>query len=177
MCLEIDPTSPHWWDRLPSWTQLRRIPGLNRGPLGSIRAASINHPFGRFVELPPTPEGGEPHWQAYSLPLQAAGVPHLLEVDFPADKEQRFGLSLLEPNSSGVVEEVVRDSGVYVEGLGLSEADQKQTHRVVFWPRTQAPLLLVTNQHLDRLGSLRPNSRAQVCGNRLAAGSPAADAE
>ena len=48
--LEIDPTSPRWWDRLPAWTQLRRIPGLNRGPLGSIRAASINHPLGRFIE-------------------------------------------------------------------------------------------------------------------------------
>jgi hypothetical protein len=156
--LEIDPTSPRWWDRLPAWTQLRRIPGLRRGPLGSVRAATVNHPLGQFVELPATPTGDEPHWQAYSLPLEAAGVPHLLEVDYPADLEQQLGLAILEPNSSGVVERVGNDSGVYVEGLGLSDANQKQTHRVVFWPRTHAPLLLVSNLHptaLARFGQIR----------------------
>ena len=39
--LEIDPTNPRWVERLPTWTQLRRIPGLNHGPLGSIRAVQL----------------------------------------------------------------------------------------------------------------------------------------
>jgi hypothetical protein len=145
--LEIDPTSPRWWDRLPSWTQLRRIPGLKRGPLGSIRAGAIEHPLGRFVELPPPALGGECHWQAYSLPLESVGVPHLLEIEYPADNEQHLGISIVEPNSAGIVEGIGRDSGCYVEGLGRSTTHEQMTHRVVFWPRTQAPLLLLTNQH------------------------------
>ena len=148
--LEIDPTNPRWVERLPEWTQLRRIPGINsinHGSLGSIRAGAVDSPLGRFIELPPTVGGSDPHWQAYSLPLEAAGTPHLLEINYPADEEQHFGLSIVEPNAAGDVEGIQRDGGVYVEGLGRSEAKQKETHRLVFWPRTQAPLLVVTNQH------------------------------
>jgi hypothetical protein len=168
--LEIDPTSPRWWDRLPTWSQLRRIPGFNRGPLGSIRAASIQLPLGQFVELPSTSQAGEPHWQAYSLPLESAGVPHLLEIDYPADKEQHFGVALVEPNSSDVVNKVIHDTGVFVEGLGLSENKQKQTHRIVFWPRSQAPLLLVTNQHPKAPAHFGQIRVLKYASNRLAAG-------
>src|SRR5262249_20677402 len=97
--------------------------------------------------LPPSGPSGDPHWQAYSLPLEAVGVPHVLEIDYPADSEQHFGISIVEPNASGFVSGSNRDAGVYVEGLGRSEAKQRQTQRLVFWPRTQAPLLVVTNMH------------------------------
>lgn len=145
--LEIDPTNPRWIERLPSWTQLRRIPGLNHGALGSTYAQMADLPLGKFVELPPTPSATDPHWQAYSLPLEAVSVPHMLEIDYPADTEQHFGVSIVEPNANGFVSGANRDAGVYVEGLGRSEAKQKQTQRMVFWPRTQAPLLVVTNMH------------------------------
>jgi hypothetical protein len=150
--LEIDPSNPSWMERLPSWTQLRRIPGLNlnHGPIGSVRVGAIDTPLGRFVELPPAIAGADPHWQAFSLPIESVGVPYLLEVDYPADKEQHFGLSIVEPNSNGVVEGVQRDSGVYVEGLGSREAAKKQTHQLLFWPRTQAAI-----------GWSRPTSRAR----------------
>jgi hypothetical protein len=145
--LEIDPTNPGWFERLPSWTQVARIPGLNRGALGNGHAATVDLPLGRFVELQPKAPNTDPHWQAYSLPVQAVGVPHLLEIDFPADAPQQFGVSIIEPNASGVVAGINRDAGVYVEGLGRSEAKVKRTERLVFWPRTQTPLLVVTNLH------------------------------
>jgi hypothetical protein len=156
--LEIDPTSPRWWERLPNWTQLRRIPGLNRGPLGSMRAGAVELPAGRFVELPPRAPGADPYWQAYSLPLESAGTPHRLEVDFPAGDEQHFGISIIEPNAAGVIEGIGRDGGVYVEGFGRALSAERQTHRILFWPRTQAPLLLVTNAHptaAARFGQIR----------------------
>ncbi|MEX0613915.1 MAG: hypothetical protein WD229_17485, partial [Pirellulales bacterium] len=170
--LEIDPTSPRWWERLPTWTQLRRIPGLNRGPLGSIRAGAVDVPLGRFVELPPTVPRMEPHWQAYSLPLEAIGTPHLLEIEYPADEEQHFGISVVEPNSAGAIVGVGRDAGVYVEGFGRGEVKDRQTHRLVFWPRTQAPLLLITNSHptaAAHFGHIRVLERT---GARLATGPP-----
>lgn len=145
--LEIDPATPRWWQRLPDWTQVGRIPGVPPRPLGSIRAATIEHALGRFVELPPTVGDQEPHWQAYPLPVEKVGQPHLLEVEYPADEEQHLGLSIVEPNAAGRVAPIGRDSGVFVEGFGRAQQTQRHTHRVVFWPRTNSPLLLVTNQH------------------------------
>ncbi|MEO7403674.1 MAG: hypothetical protein ABIU95_08405, partial [Burkholderiales bacterium] len=177
--LEIDPTNPRWVERLPSWTQVRFIPGLNRMAMGSMRAGTRDLPLGRFVELAPTKTADDPHWQAYSLPLEAVGTPHLLEIDYPADEEQHFGLSIIEPNAIGVIAGSQRDAGVYVEGLGRSEAKEKQTQRFVFWPRTQAPLLVVTNQHptavahfgqirvLKRTGPLAAHSAAPPANGRL----------
>jgi hypothetical protein len=155
--LEIDPSNPGWIDRLPSWTPVRRIPGLNHGPLGNIRAGVVELPTGRFVELPPTAAGGEANWQAYTLPVEAVGRPHMLEVDFPIGNEQHFGLSILEPNAAGIVDESPRDTGVVVEGLGR-DAKKIETERILFWPRTQSPTLVVTNRHPSaaaRFGTIR----------------------
>ena len=91
-------------------------------------------------------------------------MPHVLEVDYPADEEQHFGLSIVEPNAAGVVEGIHRDAGVYVEGLGRSEAKQKETQRLIFWPRTQAPLLVVTNQHPSAAAQLRTDPRFETDG-------------
>ncbi len=143
--LELDPTSPGWWERLPAWTNIRRIPGINLRQVGSTRAGTIDLPVGRFVELPGTIVGSEPHWQAYSIPVESVGVPHLLEIEYPASDEQHFSLSVLEPNAAGVVESIGRDGGVYVEGFGRNQ--EKCVYRTVFWPRTQVPTLLVMNQH------------------------------
>ena len=58
-----------------------------------------------------------------------------------------------------------RDSGVYVEGLGRAEQTSRHTHRLVFWPRTNSPLLLVTNlhpkaaAHFGRIRVLRASGR------------------
>lgn len=157
--LEIDPTNPNWMARLPDWTQFRRIPGFNHGPLGSVRTAVVNLPLGRFVELPPAGEDESP-WQAYSLPIEAAavGLPHLLEIDYPADQEQDFGINIVEPNGAGVVDGVQNGTHVYVADLGRSEQTHKQTQRLVFWPKTQAPLLVMSNQHrtaLAHFGQIR----------------------
>jgi hypothetical protein len=141
--LEIDPTSPSWWERLPNWSQLRRFPAINFRQIGT-RTSVIDLPSGRFVELPPTTENANPHWQAYTLPLESPGVPHLLEIDYPADAEQHFSLSITEP-SAEIFDGIGADGGVYVEGFGRQA--QKQTYRMVFWPRTQSPMLMVANQH------------------------------
>lgn len=174
--LEIDPTNPRWVERLPAWTQLRRLPGmssLHRGAIGNVRVGAVDLALGRFIELPPTPTGTEPAWQAYTLPLQATGVPHLLEISYPADAEQHLTLSLMEPNATGTLEGVQRNTGVFVEGLGL-KTRRKETQKILFWPRTQTPLLVVANQHpkaaghfgqirvLRRIGPLEDNSPANT---------------
>jgi hypothetical protein len=146
--LEIDPANPGWWDRLR-----QRLPVLLRRPLGSTAPETFDHPLGRLVRLPRNADRGEPHWQAYPLPVETTGVPHVLEIEYPADQEQHFGLSVLEPNAAGRAVPIGRDSGVFVEGLGRTEQTQRHMHRFVFWPRTNSPLLLITNLH--------PNATAQ----------------
>jgi hypothetical protein len=170
--LDIDPASPRWWERLPDWTQVRRIPGLSQRPLGSTRANPVVSPLGNLVELPATKAGTEPNWQAYPLPVEAEGTPHMLEVDYPNDEEQQLGISILEPNAAGKLVPISRDSGAYVEGLGHAEAVELHKHRLVFWPRTNAPLLLVTNLHPTapaRFGHIRVLKRV---GESIAAQPP-----
>ena len=92
--------------------------------------------------------------------MEAVGVPHLLEIEYPASTDQHFSLSIVEPNAAGIVEGIGRDGGVYVEGFGREV--EKQTHRMVFWPRTQSPMLLVTNQHPGAAAMFGTHSRAQT---------------
>ncbi|MGD9637240.1 MAG: hypothetical protein AB7U97_28445, partial [Pirellulales bacterium] len=156
--VEIDPSNPAWTAKIPDWTQIRRIPGMSRRPIGSSRVQPLKLATGMFVELPATPPHGEAHWQAYPLSIESTGGPHLLEVEFPSDHEQHLGISVVEPDAHGRFITIGRDSGVYVEGLGASERVETQRHRVVFWPHTNAPLVLVTNQHptaAARFGTIR----------------------
>ncbi len=160
--IEIDPANPAWWTRLPDWTQIRRLPGVPRRPIGSVRTTAVTTPLGVFVELPPTPPQAEPHWQAYPLNLETVGAPHLLEIEYPNDREQHLGFSIVESDAAGRFTTIGRDSGVYVEGLGASEQMERQKHRLVFWPRTTSPLLLVTNQRPSvsaRFGRLKVSKR------------------
>jgi len=145
--LEIDPANPTWSTKIPDWTQIRRLPGVSRRPLGSVRTTTVKDPLGVFVELPPTPVSGESHWQAYPFNVDSIGTPYLLEIEYPNDREQHLGVSIVEPDEIGRFVTISRDSGVYVEGLGSAEHVEMQKHRVVFWPRTSSPMLLVTNQH------------------------------
>lgn len=145
--LTIDPANPRWWQRLPKWTNLGGRPRLVTGPLGSVRAGTVDYPFGRFVDLPGKTPGGEAHWQAYPLPIEQVGRAHLLELDYPANDEQHLGLSILEPDAAPEAAPIGPSSGVYVEGFGLRENADRHTHRIAFWPRTNSPLLLVSNIH------------------------------
>jgi hypothetical protein len=161
--LEIDPANPAWSTKIPDWTQIRRIPGMARRPLGSVRTTTVKDPLSEFVVLPPTPASGEPHWQAYPLNVESVGVPHLVEIEYPNDREQHLGISVVEPDANGRFVTISRDSGVYVEGLGAGEHVALQKHRLVFWPRTTSPMLLVTNQHPTapaRFGRLRVMKRS-----------------
>jgi hypothetical protein len=161
--LEIDPANPTWTTKIPDWTQIRRIPGMARRPLGSIRTTTANDPLGVFVELPPTPASGEPHWQAYPLNIESIGTPHLVEIEYPNDREQHLGISIVEPDANGRFVTISRDSGVYVEGLGSVDHVELQKHGLVFWPRTSSPMLLVTNQHptaTARFGRFRVMKRS-----------------
>jgi hypothetical protein len=137
--LEFDPASPKWWDRvarLPSWTRLPVLPQ----PVGSAAAATRTHLNRPWVELAPEA------WQAYPLSVAATGAPHVLEVEYPSDLEQTLGVSVIEPNAAGHVGPIGIDSGIEVAPPGPGHKPGTRRHRLVFWPQTRAPYVLLVNR-------------------------------
>lgn len=146
--LEIDPANPRWYDRL---SNLPLLPGQRPGPLGSGDAVRWEHPkFGALIQLgragvARNTAANDTSWESYPLPISEPGQPHILEVEYPSDVPQMLGISLVEPNAAGAVMPIGLDSGVHISTEEADEAPRLLKHRVVFWPRTKSPLLLVTN--------------------------------
>jgi hypothetical protein len=144
--VEIDPANPTWWQRLPNVSMLR---GLHTGPLGNGAASTWQRQLGdktiQFVAL-----GNAPHstigWEAYPLPIHKPGQPHLVEIEYPSNVPQTLGLSLVEPNAAGATLPIGVDSGVYVPEEAADAPPRLLTHSLLIYPRTKAPLLLVTNR-------------------------------
>lgn len=142
--VEIDPMHPRWWERLGT---IPLVPGLRKGPLGNGESAPWQHPtLGPLVQLGPGGAAPNISWEAYPLPLSRPGQPHVLEIEYPNNVPQAMGLSVIEPNAAGAVMPIGLDSGVYVSDEDAENPPQMAKHRVVFWPRTKTPLLLVTNR-------------------------------
>lgn len=95
--------------------------------------------------FPPAASSPPVSWVAYGLAIKHPGEPHLLEVEYPDWHEQTLGISLVEPNAAGKVMPLGVDSGVYT----IAQPDsprQLRVHRLLFWPRTNEPLVLLTNR-------------------------------
>jgi hypothetical protein len=144
--LEIDPASSRWWEKvkLPSLPRLSR--GLS-GPLGNGMRQTVHHPLGDVSQLKPSAESPDVSWEGYTLAVSPPGKPYLLEVEYPSDVPQTLGLSIVETNAAGTLVPIGLDSGIDVsDEAAAAAAPHWERHRLVFWPRTASPLLLITNQ-------------------------------
>lgn len=142
----LDPANPRWWDIIGKLPQLPRIQRLWKTPLGSGHSETWRHPLGEMVRLAPSAQTPDVSWEAYTLPISQPGKPHVLEVELPSEVPQTLGISILEPNAAGALMPIGLDSAVDVQsdGFGVA-AGQRLRHRLIFWPRTSSPLLLMTN--------------------------------
>ncbi len=95
--LQIDPATPRWWERLPKWANVARLPKLSHGPRGSGPARIVE---GGVVELPPRTAAGKAAWQAYPLPLAQAGRPYVVELELPRGADA-VGVSLYDVDARG----------------------------------------------------------------------------
>ena len=120
--------------------------------------------MGPLIQLGPNGSGPATSWEAYPLPINNPGQPHVLEIEYPSDVPQSLGISLMEPNAAGTVAPIGLDSGVYVSDEEAENVPQLVKHRVTFWPRTKTPLLLVTNR---RQGSRAVYGKITVLGARI----------
>ncbi len=146
---EIDPANPKWWEKIYKGPKL--LPQLKRfwkGPLGNGHTETFKHPLGKLVRLTSGDTDAEVGWEAYTLPIKTPGVPHLLEIDYPSGEPQTLGITIIEPNATQAVNSPGVDSGVELarEIVTVEGHPELLRHRLVFWPRTKAPIVLVTNR-------------------------------
>jgi len=140
---EIDPANPKWWERmavLPSWTRLPSVPR----PVESGPVTTRMHLGRAWVELP------RHAWQAYPLSIASPGTPHMLEVEYPSDIEQTLSISLVEPNAAGYVGPIGLDSGIDVPRPEAGHKPGFRRHRLLCWPQTRTPYLLLVNRSDER---------------------------
>ncbi len=149
--VEIDPAHPRWWELLGKLPQLPKVQRLWKTPLGNDNMQRWRHPLGELVRLNPSSQSPDRSWEAYTLPIVDPDRPHVLEVDYPSDVPQTLGISVLEPNAAGALMPIGLDSGVEVGPAppGADESPQWRRHRLVFWPRTTSPMVLMTNLRAD----------------------------
>lgn len=148
---EIDPANPRWFERFAKLPVLPGLPRLWRGPVGNGRQDASPHPLGTLCRLQPNPSPLDPSWEAYSLPIDRPGKPHLLEIRYPSDRPQTFSIRIVEPNSAGLVSPIGPESAVQRTAELVSESSPPQwlEHRMVFWPQTRTPMVLITNCRTD----------------------------
>jgi hypothetical protein len=142
--LEINPVNARWWERFAG---LPQIAGFRKGPLGNGDAATWDHPtLGPMMQLGPGGTAPDISWEAYPLPVDHPGQVHVLEIEYPTNVPQAMGISILEPNAAGAVMPIGLDSGVYVSDEEAENPPHMAKHRVVFWPKSKSPLVLITNR-------------------------------
>ena len=134
---KVDLTSPAWWKRW-RWPQLARVGGTRQGPLGKENTRTRVHQGVKLTELTT--------WWAVQIPVVQIGQPHILEIEYPNDINQTMGISIVELDKAGMVMPVGLNSGIDVQQKPNHLAPAIEKHRIIFWPRTKSPLLLLTNR-------------------------------
>ncbi|MEM9352502.1 MAG: hypothetical protein AAGA92_05775 [Planctomycetota bacterium] len=151
----VDPTNSRWWSRLPEWTRTHRLPGIRSGVLENVRPVIRDHPAGPMVELPPAAQG-EPAWRAFHLPVKQPGEPHRLVINTPSERAQCLAVSIIERDAANRSMRLGRDLLLVQEDPRGNAGEETET--IIFWPRTEAPVLLIANPHPDepaQFGTIR----------------------
>lgn len=89
---------------------------------------------------------GTDSWFSLPLRVMQPGHPHILEVDYPNDVPQTFGIAIYEPGSR----RAVVDTGLTTSPEQYTAKPGMATYRFTFWPRTGAPVLVLSNRDAER---------------------------
>lgn len=169
---EIDPANPRWFEKFNKLPQLQfartNLPWIWKARLGNDSLQTRRHPLGDVAELNPNSDSPDVSWEAYWLPISQPGRPHLLEVEYPSDIPQTLGVSILEPNAGGSLMPIGVDFGLNHTAAVMEPgaAPHWLRHRVVFWPRTNTPLLLMSNGR-SRMPAVYGKIRVLAMGDQL----------
>lgn len=143
-----NPADPSWWQRLRELDPTNRIKylagsspsSIGFAPFGNRRAEKIQHHDKSMTRL------GSGGWQALPLEIENPQRPHLLEIEYPNDVQQTAAVSVLEPNALGKIGPLGVDTGWNLEDVSWEITPETLTHKVLFWPNTNTPMLVIRNQ-------------------------------
>ena len=145
-------------DRIPSLSMPKvPMPGLPKVPsvdnlmptfsglLATGHSTVEPHQLGAMLQLPPMSASGVPAWEGIVITDAIPGRPHAVEVAYPSDQHVAVGLSILEQKPGDTLVSVRHDGGFEVPRSPVGSSAVLRRHRFVFWPRTQSPLLVISN--------------------------------
>ena len=143
-----NPADPSWWQRLRELDPTNRIKylagsspsSIGFAPFGNRRAEKIQHHDKSMTRL------GSGAWQALPLKIENPRRPHLLEIEYPNDVQQTAAVSILEPSALGKIGPLGVDTGWNLDSSGWQTSPETLTHKVLFWPNTNTPMLVIRNQ-------------------------------
>ena len=86
-------------------------------------------------------------WEAYPIPVQEPGKPHLLKIEYPTNFSQKLAVSILEPTSTGALLPTSPNAGLIVNDDPLSDNRSPNIahYSLLFWPKTKTPIVLLSN--------------------------------
>ncbi len=117
------------------------------------------HPLGPVLKLPAAGSSGEPAWEGVAIPVARPGTPHVIELEYPTDQDATVALAVIEPNASGEGVAISTEGGFRVSRSAFGvEAARMEVHRLVFWPKTRSPVVVLANPSPGRaavVGRLR----------------------
>ena len=116
------------------------------------------HPLGAMLRLPPASDRTTPTWEGVVVAAAVPGSPHVVEIDYPSDQEAVVGVSVLEPSADGTAVVTRYDGGFQAPRPLAGESPKLRQHRFVFWPRTRAPVIVLSNSAENQpatIGQLR----------------------
>lgn len=146
---EFDPADPDWRDYLAQLqSKSTLIPGLRKGPWSNVS------PFVRNLQGTDWTHLQGKGWVAYMLHGAKPGVPHILDVKIPPDVEQDVGVSIIEPKFLAELDQIHNDTGISIGDQdlvlpGVSSSTQATQHRVVFWPKSSTPVVVISNRRSE----------------------------
>ena len=143
-----NPADPSWWQRLREIDPTNRIKylagsspsSIGFAPFGNRRAQKIQHHNKTMTRL------GSGGWQALPLEIENPLRPHLLEIEYPNDVQQTAAVSVIEPNALGKIGPLGVDTGWDLDEIPWQATPETLTHKVLFWPNTNTPMLVIRNQ-------------------------------
>ena len=122
-----------------------RIPGT-----GIPDFSTTPEPEMTFFSLAASETPEETPWEAMPLAVREIGKPHLLELDYPLPHSQELEINVVEmiEHEGRHIPAITIGSGIQVAEEIVSDVSPEalSTHRLLFWPKTKNPMLLLINR-------------------------------
>jgi len=137
--LEFDPTQDRWWERLKLLPTRNPLSSSSSAEMGNRRTGQVTRAGRRLTRIDPT------GWQAYTLPVERVGRPHLLEVEYPVDVAQTLAVSVVQSTDKLGKNDLGPDTCIRVDDVPVPEGGMRWL-RMIYWPETKNPYVVMANQ-------------------------------